>query len=371
MPFDRDSITTIVKRIEKGIEARLFGRLALLRTAVLRILARVFAGAIHGCYGYLEWLKNQLFVTTAEEWFLINVHGVMWGITRRPGSFASGTVIFTGVDGIVIPADTRLQNEDGIEYGTTIPGTITGGVASIDVQAIETGDDGNYIRPNPPDPIYLQLISPITNVDDQTEIDGDITGGEDIEDLEVYRSRILQRIRTTPAGGNAADYDRWATSYPGVSRAWCYPIASGPGTVTEIITATGDDPVPSSTLLAEVQAYMDVLRPVTADLTVASITDYFNAPGKTVLGFSIDLYEDTSGSEYQEAIKDNLRTLFLPHKPGTTIPISQVRAAISNSGVTDYRINTINADGIYLVVDDIALTGYQYPWLGSVNFGVL
>lgn len=371
MPLVRDSIVTIVKRIEKGIEARLFGKHALLRTAVLRILARVFAGAIHGCYGYLEWLKDQLFVTTAEEWYLINVHGVIWGIARRSGSFASGTVIFTGTDGIIIPPDTRLQNEDGIEYGTTAIGTITGGMVAIDIQAIETGGNGNFVRPNPPDPIYLQLISPISNVEDQVEINGDITGGEDIEDLEVYRSRILQRIRTTPAGGNTADYDRWASSYAGVARAWCYPIANGPGTVTEVITATGEDPVPSSTLISEVQAYMNDLKPVTADLTVASITNYFHAPGKTVLGFSIDLYEDTSGSGYQESIKSNLRTLFLPHRPGTTIPISQIRAAISNSGAKDYKINNINADGVYLAVDNIVLTGYQYPWLGAVNFGVL
>lgn len=371
MPFIRDSIQTITTRIEKGIEARLFGKIALLRNAVLRILARVFAGAIHGNYGYLGWIKDQLFVVTAEEWFLVNIHGVMWGITRRPGSFATGTVIFTGTEGTVIPADTRLQNEDGIEYGTLSIATITGGVASVNIQAVEDGEDGNYVRPNPPDPIYLQMISPIIGITDQVEVDGDITGGEDVEDLEIYRGRILQRIRSTPAGGTAADYERWALSYPGVERAWCYPLADGPGTVTTVITASGTDPVPSAQLLTDVWAFMQDLKPVTADHTVASITDFSHNPGKLQLSFVIDLAEPTSGPDYQVTIEENLRTLCIPHKPGTTLPISQIRAAISNSGVDDYKITAMGADGWPIPIDDVLLTGFQYPWLANITFGVI
>lgn len=371
MPFVRDSLETIITRIEKGIEARLFGKVALLRNAVLRILARVFAGAIHGNYGYITWIVKQIFVTTAEEWFLINVHGAMWDIKRRPGSFATGTIIFTGIDGTIITADTRLQNESGYEYGTLVGATIVGGLASVNIQAIEAGNGSNYIRPLPPDPIYLQMISPIIGIEDQVEIDGDITGGENVEDLEVYRERILKRIQTTPAGGTAADYEIWATAFPGVSRAWCYPLNDGPGTVSVVITATGADPVPSSQLLVDVLGYVNDRRPVTADLTVASITDSNDNPGKAVIGFSIDLSEGTSGSAYQSEISDNLRTLYLPHKPGTTIPISQIRAAISNAGVTDYRINSMNIDGTSIPINDILLTGFQYPWLGTITFGVL
>lgn len=370
MPFERPSIETIKDRIEKGIEARLFGKLALLRNAVLRILARVFAGAIHGNYGYIEYIiKYILFPTSAEGIYLDNPHGAMWGITRNPGSYASGTVIFTGTNGIIIPIDTRLQNEDGIEYGTTIPVTISGGIASATVQAIESGETGNFIRTNPPDPIYLQMVSPIAGVDDEIEVDGDITGGADAESDDEYRDRILQRIQSTPAGGSASDYVTWALSYSGVNRAWCYPLANGPGTVTVVITAEGDDPVPSSLLLTDVQGYIDDLRPVTADLTVASITNYSDAPGKAL--FNMTLRITPAGSDYQSAIEENIRSLLLPYKPGTTIPISQIRAAISNAGINDYRIDAMSLDGTPISVDDIALTGYQYAWLNSITFSEL
>lgn len=372
MPFDRPSITTIKDRIEKGIEARLFGKVALLRNAILRILARVFAGAIHGCYGYIQYVSTRiLFVTTAEGTYLDNPHGRMWNVTRRPGSFAIGTAIFTGVNGTVIPVDTRVQNEDGVEYGTTIIGTITAGQASIAIQAVESGDDGNYVRPNPPDPIYLQMVSPISGVDDEVEVDGDITGGTDREDDETYRARILQRIQTVPTGGSAADYERWATSFSGVARAWVYPLASGPGTVSVCFTVSGDDPVPTPAKISDLQAYMDDLRPVTADLTVVGITDTLGALGKALIGFNIDLPASQNTADYQETIKDNLKALFLPHKPGTTLPISQIRAAISNSGVDDYDITIIFLDGSPYPVDDVPLDGYEYPWLGTVNFGVL
>jgi len=370
MPFERPAIKTIKERIEKGIEARLFGKVALLRNAVLRIMARVFAGAIHGNYGYLQFIAKQLFVTTAEKEYL-NRHGRMWGVDRRPGSFAIGTAIFAGVDGTVIPENTRVQNEDGIEYGTTTIATITGGTASIIVQAIQSGEEGNYVRPNPPIPIFLQIVAPISGVNDEIQVDGDITGGEDAEDDETYRARILQRIQKIPTGGSAADYVRWATEYPGVERAWCYPLAKGPGTVSVVFTASGSDPVPSAALLSDVLAYITARKPVTADLFVESITDYNGTPGTTELSFYIKLPSTQNTNDYQTVIRKNLETLFLPHKPGTTLPISQIRASISKSGVEDYDIVTLKADGVSLPVDDVALTGYMYPSLGTITFGVL
>lgn len=365
MPFERPSIKTIKERIEKGIEARLFGKVALLRNAVLRIMARVFAGAIHGNYGYLQFIAKQLFVTTAEKEYL-NRHGRMWGVDRRPGSFAIGTAIFAGVDGTVIPKDTRVQNEDGIEYGTTTIATITGGTASIIVQAIQSGEEGNYVRPNPSIPIFLQIVAPISGVNDEIQVDGDITGGGDAEDDEAYRARILQRIQTIPTGGSVADYVRWATEYPGVARAWCYPLNDGPGTVVTVITASGADPVPSSQLITDVEAYISYRKPVTATHRVASIEDADHASGKTEI--SMGLRITPLSADIQTLIQDNLRALFLPHRPGTTIPISQIRSAISNSGVTDYSIDYMFQGPYWIPVTDVVLTGFQYPCLGSIAF---
>jgi uncharacterized phage protein gp47/JayE len=213
------------------------------------------------------------------------------------------------------------------------------------------------------------MISPISGIDDVIRVDEDITGGIDIEDDETYRARILQRIQSIPAGGSSSDYVRWALEVSGVDRAWCYPIEDGPGTVVTVITAIGDDPVPSTQLLADVQANISDKKPVTATHRTASIQDSFYADGKAVVSMSIRI--NPNSSDLQSNIITNLSQLFIAHRPGVDVPISQIRASISNAGVIDYVIDTILLDGVWQPIDNLVLSGFQYPWLGTINFSVL
>lgn len=73
----------------------------------------------------------------------------------------------------------------------------------------------------------------------------DRAAGESDNDL---MKRILDRIQSPPAGGNKADYIRWATEVSNVKKAFCYPLAGGLGTVFVLIIAdetVTDDEVPS------------------------------------------------------------------------------------------------------------------------------
>ncbi len=80
-------------------------------------------------------------------------------------------------------------------------------------------------------------------------------------------ARLLDYIRRPPAGGNQYDYVKWALSIAGVKSAYCFPLANGIGTVDVVIAA---DPVvtgsiiPDALLLAQVKAYIDTVRPVSA-----------------------------------------------------------------------------------------------------------
>lgn len=369
MPFVRPTISEITTRIEKGIESRLFGTVALLRRAILRILARAFAGAIHTNYGHVDWVKDQLFTTTAEEEFLTR-KGKEWGVPRRAGSFAVGEVQFEGLSGTVIPKDTRIQTEEGIEYGTlseiTIPG---GGFETVYIQSIEATDDAN--KEWGVDPYYFQLIEPIDDVETEVLLTASVEGGADAEDIEEWRARILQRIQAPPMGGTADDYVRWALEVDGVGRAWCYPLANGPGTVAvAIISNDPNNPAPSSGLIADVAAYMEDKKPVTAGLQVVSTTDRYGTDGVSMVYMAVNI--SPNNTDIRNAITENIKSLFLPHKPGDTIKISQIRSAISTSGVTDYVIDGIYIDTEYEGNDqDIALTGYMYPVLDYIGFGDL
>jgi len=367
MPWTRPTIQQITSRIEKGIESRLFGAVSLLRRAVLRILARVFAGAIHTSYGFIDFAKDQIFVTTAEGVYLER-HGRLWGIARRPGSFAEGTVEFTGPAGTTIPADTRIQTDAGVEYGT-LSAVVIGGGGTITVlaQALEPGDAGN-ITYNALIDYYFQLISPITGVNSSVLLTTDMAAGEDPETDEEYRSRILFRIQAPPMGGTADDYIAWALEVDGVGNAWSYPLANGLGTVSVCIISNDANPTPSAQLLADVAGHIDTKKPVTAAVTVASITDNLGNPDYADLHIwlSIVNHDDL---DLRQRIEDSLNSLFEPHKPGDDIKISQVRGAIAAAGVVDYRIDSIYV-GIqtYPGDSDIVLNGFAYPKIDTLSF---
>lgn len=361
MSFERPTIVEIVDRIEKSIEARLFGKSVLLRRALLRILARVFAGAIHLLYGYLQWIADQLFIQSCDTEFLER-HSYMWGVTRKPGSFAVGSVFFVGTNPL-IPLGTRIQRDDGVEYGTITAG---GCGDYITVQAVEAGLSSNYEMPYPG--AELQLVNSISSVESECHMFTNFEGGADPESDDDLRFRLLQRLQNPPMGGSPSDYVRWALEFPGVGRAWCYPIANGPGTVsTAIISNDPLDPVPSNQLLTDVQAYMEDKKPVTAQHTVVSITDAAGSPGSAKLSMNISITPNEAS--YQAQIIDNIETLLAPQTPGTNILISQLRSAISVSGVTDYTISSLTIDGSARDTNsDILIFGFTYVVVDTITF---
>lgn len=363
MPFDRPTLDTIHQRIIAGIETRLTGGTALLRRAILRILAKVFAGSLHLLYGYVEWISKQIFVDQAEG-DMLDRHGLIWGITRKAASFASGSVIFYGVNTTLVPEGTVVQDENGIEFATIADGTISGGQATIDIQAVEAGEDSNYSGSS------LQLVEPIDDINDLVDVVAPgTTGGVDEESDDDYRARILYRIQQPPMGGNADDYVAWAlsdeisTDFGIVAGAWCFPLASGPGTVDVVVTAQGSNPVASSGLLAVVQSYIDSVKPVTADVTVQPVTKK-----EVELWISITPNTTVLTSRINENMEDAFENLAAP---GEDFLISRIRDAIMDAGVDDYDITSIEVDGTPVSVDDVSMSNYDYPVLLNINFATL
>ncbi len=70
------------------------------------VLATVWAGAVHMLHGHLDWLSLQLFADTAEREFLLK-QASLYGITPTPATFAAGTVLATGTDGVSPSSDDQ------------------------------------------------------------------------------------------------------------------------------------------------------------------------------------------------------------------------------------------------------------------------
>jgi uncharacterized phage protein gp47/JayE len=318
MPFSRPTLSELIDRAASDIETRLPGTDARLRRSNLNVLARVHAGAVHGLYGYLDWLALQLMPDTAEAEHLARWASI-WGVTRKAAAAANGNVTFSGTNGTVISAGTLIQRADGAQFTTDAEGTISGGSATIAVTAAVAGADGNADAST-----SLTLVSPIAGINTTATVAaGGLSGGADEEDDDSLRERLLSRVQRQPHGGADFDYETWALEVAGVTRAWVYPQELGLGTVT--VRFVRDDDVsiiPDAGEVAAVQAYIDARRPVTAAVAVV-------APTAVPLDFEISGL-NPNNTTVKAAIEAELEDLLRREaEPGGTILISHIREAIS------------------------------------------
>ena len=327
MAFARPTLSELVERIQQDFLSRLALTAPILRRAFVYILARVQAGAAHMLHGHLEYLSRQIFPDQSEDEFLLR-QAALFGLSRKAAQFASGDVIFTGTDGALIPVATMLLRADGAEYQTGADATIALGTASAPVVASLAGEDQNCGAGT-----ALSFESPIAGVTaTATVAAGGIVNGSDEEDLEDLRTRLLERLRSPPHGGAAADYVAWAKEVPGVTRCWVFPLELGAGTVV-VRFARDDDAslIPDAGEVAVVQDYLDERRPVTAVVTV-------QAPVAVVLDLTISITPDTS--TIRAAVEAELRDfLFRAARPGGIIFRSQLEIAVGVAeGVQDFTV---------------------------------
>jgi uncharacterized phage protein gp47/JayE len=302
------------------------------------VLATVWAGAVHMLHGHLEYVAEQLFADSAEEFYLTRIAAI-YGLTPTPAAFATGSIDGTGTNGTAIPIATVFVRDDGATYEATAGTVIAGGVVSVPVQATLAGDDGNLATGE-----TLDLESPIAGVDETFTVDGSgLGGGTDQESTEELRDRLLLRLQTPPAGGSAQDYEAWSLAVAGVTRAWVFRHEGGLGTVTVRFVRDNDATIfPDAGEVAAVQSALDLQRPLTAEVTA-------EAPVQLDVDFTIALSPDTAAirTEVEASLTDLLLREAEPGDGagGGTILLSQIRTAIGVAvGEGDYTLTVPAAD---------------------------
>ncbi len=350
MPFERPTLAELIDRVKGDLRGRLEIAGPLLRRAMADVLSTVWAGAVHTLYGYLDWLARQLFGDTAEREQLLR-KAAMYGITSTPATYATGNVTATGINGTDILADTILRLNAATSYRVTTGQTISGGTATLPVEAVLAGEDANI-----PEGTALSFENPIAGVTSTATVaTGGITGGVDEEGTEEVRDRYLLRLREPPEGGADQDYEAWALAVAGVSRAWVYPHELGLGTVVVRFVRDNDVSIfPDASEVAAVQAALEEQRPITAEVTAA-------APTELAVDFTIAL--DPDNADTRAAVTAELEDLLRREgEPGDgagrgTILISKIRTAIGIAeGVDDYTLSVPSAD-VVPAVGELATVG--------------
>lgn len=316
MTLVRPTLSALIERVRSDIETRLPGADSRLRHSVLDVLVRTMAGAVAGLYGYLANVADQVIIDTASGDYLAR-HAAVWGVRRKAAVAAQASATATGTNGSAIPAGVELTRSDGAVFTTTAAATITAGSATIVVEAVDAGEASDLLVGT-----VLTFSTPVAGVNGTVSVIAATTAGAAEEDDDALRARLLARIRTPPQGGSQTDYVAWALAQSGVTRAWCYPGWLGAGTVGLTFVMDGRaDPIPLEADVDIVQAALDELRPVTADLTVF-------APNTVARNYTITVTPDTPA--VRAAIEAELADFYRREaEPGGTIYLSREREAIS------------------------------------------
>lgn len=309
------------------------------------VRAKVYAGALHTVYGYLDYLARNMLPDLCDEDWLYR-HAKMKRCPRKQAVAATGYMRWDGVsNGLTVNASAVIQRDDLVQYTVLANATSAGGILRAPIACSVTGSTGNT-----DDGVALSLVTPVNGLPSGGLADT-VIGGFDVEDIEEWRSRVLERYYWTPQGGADGDYIIWAKEVAGITRAWTYRHWMGTGTVG-VMVASSDliNPILDDVTVAAAQAHIEPLAPVAgSDLYV------FKATKKTV-NFTIDLNPDNDST--RAAVKAELLSFLLRDGyPEGTLELSRINEAISIAAGERSHTLISPAANITLAKNELAVMG--------------
>ncbi len=353
MAFQIPTLDALARRTSQAFRANLKGSDAELWPNNVAVTSKVVAGAVWEAFAYLDYIARQIFVATADTYFLER-HAAEYGMARLPATYAEGAVVLTGDSGVAVPAGLILQRADGVRYETLESRVLAGGAATIAVRCLTAGKIGNA-RPG----AGLMLAASLGQINDAAEVAPVGIGlGADPESDAALRSRVLFRKRFVPHGGAAHDYVTWAREVNGVSNVFVDPVTASNGRVSvgvwflmRDLYANG---IPQAADVAKVAAAIDAVRPAGALVDVA-------APVAVPVPVTVHLYPDTTAT--REAVTAELADLFsrAPRVSTLSSPVTVWRSKISESvsiaAGEDHHTLVAPAGDVILSAGEIAVLG--------------
>lgn len=329
------------------------------------------AWALEGFYVVLNSVQGQAFIQTATGENLENL-AVIANVTRRDATAA----VRLGVFNMPVPIGSRFSTINGAD---SINFTVTSGTDTANqyqLTADTTGSIGND---------YTGPILPITSIPGLTtaSITSILIPGEDAEDDDAFRQRIISALREPGYGGNIANYRTWLDTIDGVGPSQIWPVWNGGGTVK--LSILGADLLPASAqLIANVQNAIDPppnqglglgLAPIGATVTVVTPTEVTVAvsasvslsPGYTIDQVRVPIFSALEA--YLESIRQSWGTPISTSSIlyNADVYLSRVTAAILTvEGVLNVTEVELNGSAADFILTETGTT-QQIPILGTVT----
>lgn len=378
MPFRTPGLSDLQAQVEQDMQSSPAGIAGLLRFSNLRILGKVQAALAYLHYDFLRWISRQAVPFTSEGEYLQG-WGALKKVYIKPNAQATGVAVFPGcTPGVTLPAGSLIsRSSDGLRYVTladvvsSASGVLTVPASAVADPAGVSGASGNMPAGTP-----LSLVAAVPGIASSGTASTDFTGGADLESDDDFRGRVMSAFQVVPQGGAVADYEQWAKSIPGITRAWAVGNGFGVGTVVLYImldaanAGSGGFPVGSdgvSSLDAGpggvprgVVAKGDQLTVANAIVTQQPVTAllYVVSPVKIPVNFIITGIPVAAQSGVTGAISN----VFLRNgRPGGKINLVDCWTSIASvSGVSSFVISSPSSD-IQLPVGGL-------PVLGTLTF---
>lgn len=350
---DFDSLTP--ESIQDMLRAFLSDELGLY-TGEGSLLQIILAPGAYVFWEGLQALRAQVPISFVDETSgrFIDKNAAGYGITRKPGTAASVLLTFTGSAGTTIPAGTLCVTQDGLGFATDEALTLDEagrGTVTATADAVGTA----YNVPEGAIVSMQQAVSGVTSLTNEEAA----AGGTDPETDAALFARLDAYKKTPPTSGNDRHYHQWALAVNGVGAASVIRCWDGPGTVKVIIADMALRPVEEE-LRAEVAAYIETQRPVTAEVTVESAA---GVPVEVSVTVTTDgtVSKPATEQELTERLAEYLGEIAFTE--GAEVVYNRVLALVMGlPGVTDCADLLVGGG-----TDNVPLDANEIPMLGTVT----
>ena len=328
------------------------------------------AAELAQCYIALEVYADQTYLldTTGEN---LDNKVADYGLTRIPATYAQRIGVFTTNEEEPQP----MTIEIGTVFGTPVE---YGGINYTVTEEIETG---RYIltceTAGTVGNEYSGLLLPVESVNNlgDAQLQDIYIAGEDAEDDERLRQRVIDKLNETAFGGNIADYKEFMLEQEGVGDCLVIPVWNGGGTVKLVVISNSYD-IPTTAKIDELQTIVDPLQnqgqgigkaPIGHSVTVVAPTSYNLTIEATInieSGYTIEGLQDA----IETAIGNYILTVQKQWADSETITIylSRIIAAIVTvEGVTNVSNLTINGEEEDVTIN-VTSTGNPYPMVEEI-----
>ncbi|MDR3438942.1 baseplate J/gp47 family protein [Telmatospirillum sp.] len=369
MPYSRPTLTELKADVSSDIASSVKGVDPLLRFSNLQITGMVQAQLTNLQYGFIDYVAKNAVPFTSEGEYLVGWAGLK-NVRQKAAVPFVGTVSFpSSATDAKIDASTGLTRGDGTTYTTNADASVgTDGNIVVSFTATDAGADGTCAVGT-----ILTLETSVTGVQSDGTVTAVTTPGTDIETKDDFRSRMLKVYRQPPQGGSKSDYETWALSVTGCTRAWAVVNGWGIGTVVVYVmfdiveAAFGGIPQGANGVAAKeprgAAATGDQLTVANYIYTVQPITPlvYVLAPQANTVNFTIRGLASASAT-IKSAVAAAISTVFADQEDlASTVYIADLETAIASAAGTE-------AFGITLPAADITSGATAVPVLGTITW---